>query len=722
MVKKYNKKRDPYYEREKKKYSDPLPSREFIIEFLEELNTPCSPKKMLSGLGLKKSQFEALSRRLAAMERDGQLRCNRKGCYGLLNKLELVTGKIDAHRDGFGFLMPEDGSRDIFIPIRQMRGLFAGDRVVVRVMKTNTRGRREGAVVEVLSHDIHQVVGKLCCEGGIWFVSPDSKSIPHDIMIAPDDIGDAKSGQFVGVELQHELHPHQPVRGKVVEVLGDHLTIGMEIELALRSHQIPHNWSGAVLNEVNQIDESISDDLVANRRDLRDLPLVTIDGEDAKDFDDAVYCNLNDEGNWRVIVAIADVAHYVLPNSAIDQEAVDRGNSVYFPARVIPMLPEALSNGVCSLNPHVDRLALAAEITLSAGGKILHAEFYNAVIHSHARLTYEQVNAFLKKQQELPSEVSDNVSACYQVFQLLLKQRQMRGAIDFDTIETRIVFDDAGKIDKIIPVVRNEAHRLIEELMLLANKAAAEYLLTVEMPVLYRNHDTPDDSKLQALRDFIKLFGLKLGGGEEPVTLDFAKLLSAIHQRKDSHLLQTVLLRSLKQAKFEPDCRGHFGLAYDAYCQFTSPIRRYPDLIIHRAIKASIVKSKADYPYKGDDMPTLGDHFSVTERRADKAVRDSVDWLKCFYMQDKVGQTFDGIISDVTSFGLFVQLDNIYVEGLVHISTLQNDYYHYDETHHVLRGKNGGQSYRLGDRIRVLVAQVNIDTRRIDFDCLTSEK
>ena len=637
-----------------------------------------------------------------------------------MNKLELITGRVDAHRDGFGFLMPEDGSKDIFLPTRQMRGLFARDLIVVRVMRTNARGRREGAVVEVLSHDINQTVGKLCCEGGVWFVSPDSKSIAQDIMVAHTDIGKAKEGQFVTIELLHQPHPHQPVRGRVTEVLGDHMTMGMEVELALRSHQIPFEWTKPAIKQAKSYKDKIPKAELKKRRDLRNFPFVTIDGEDAKDFDDAVYSCQNEDKSWHVMVAIADVAHYVTPGSAIDVAAVDRGNSVYFPARVIPMLPEELSNGLCSLMPKVDRLALVADLTLDQSGKLLTSQFYDAVIHSHARLTYTQVSDFLDNKHELAKDVQANVKACHQVFELLLSQRKLRGAIDFDTVETQILFGDDGKIDKIVPVVRNNAHRLIEELMLLANKATAEYLLSEKSCVLFRNHDVPDESKLQSLRDFIKMFGLQLGGGEEPVTLDFARLLERIHQRQDSHLLQTVLLRSLKQARFETQCKGHFGLAYDAYCQFTSPIRRYPDLIIHRAIKyLNSTDSGKVYPYKTEEMSALGEHFSTTERRADKAVRDSMDWLKCYYMQDKVGQEFDGIISDVTSFGIFVQLKDIYVEGLVHISTLQNDYYHYDETHRLLRGKASGKSYRLADSIRVLVAQVNTDNRRIDFDCIS---
>ncbi len=719
MVKKF-KKYDPHYQREKKKYADPLPSREFIIEHLEDVNTPCSPEKIAAGLGLKKPQLVGLNRRLRAMERDGQLRCNRKGCYGLLNKLELVRGRVQAHRDGFGFLIPdEDVGGDIFLPTRQMNGVFNGDSVVVRVMKTNSRGRREGSVVEILEHNTPELVGRLCNENGIWFVSPDSRHIPQDVLVSPDDLNGAKSGEFVVVTVVHEPQAHTRVRGVVKQILGDHMTIGMEVELALRSHQIPFEWPKAAEKEASKYKDKISKSELGRRCDLRELPFVTIDGEDAKDYDDAVYCEPLESEGWRVYVAIADVAHYVLPDSAIDKQAKERGNSVYFPARVIPMLPEVLSNKLCSLMPKVDRLSLVCEMLLDKKGKVQSSQFYNAVIHSHARLTYTQVNDFLHHDGEMQNNVQPNVGHCYEVFKLLIKQRKLRGAIDFDTIETRIEFGDHGKIKQIVPVQRNEAHRLIEELMLLANKTTAAYLLNNNAVVLYRNHEVPDGDRLEGLRDFLKVFSLRLSGGEDVTAMDYAKLLARIEERKDAHLLQTVLLRSLKQAKFEPENKGHFGLSYDAYCQFTSPIRRYPDLIIHRAIKHLIsVDSKKDYPYTAEMIGSLGEHFSTTERRADKATRDSVDWLKCYYMKDKVGETYKGIISDVTSFGLFLQLENIYVEGLVHIASLKNDYYHYDDTHHLLRAKKSGKVYQLGDEMTVLIAKVDVDGRRIDFDCV----
>ncbi|MDF1759687.1 MAG: ribonuclease R [Coxiellaceae bacterium] len=720
MVKKF-KKKDPHYQREKKKYADPLPSREFIIDHLEEINTPCSPKQLAASFGLKNAQLVGLNRRLRAMERDGQLRCNRKGCYGLLNKLELVHGTVQAHRDGFGFLLPDDDGQDIFLPTRQMNGVFNGDSVVVRVVRTNARGRREGAVVEVLEHNTKQLVGKLCNEGGIWFVSPDSRHMPQDVLVSAEDLKGAEAGQFVVIDVIHQpqAQGQARVRGEVCQILGDHLTIGMEVELALRSHQIPHEWPKAVEKEAKKFKDKISKAELARRCDLRDLPFVTIDGEDARDFDDAVLCQPLEKGGWRVYVAIADVAHYVQHDSAIDQQASERGNSVYFPARVIPMLPEVLSNQLCSLMPKVDRLAMVCEMTLDKQCRVQSSQFYNGVIHSHARLTYNQVNEFLHNDGEMAQDVQQTVKDCYAVFQSLLKQRKLRGAIDFETIETQIQFGKDGKIDQIVPVQRNDAHRLIEELMLLANKTTAEYLLKHNAVVLYRNHERPEGDKLEGLRDFLKVFGLRLSGGGETTAMDYSKLLSRIHGRKDSHLLQTVLLRSLKQAKFETENKGHFGLSYDAYCQFTSPIRRYPDLIIHRAIKyITSVDAKKSYPYTVEAMAGLGEHYSNTERRADKATRDSVDWLKCYYMKDKVGETYKGIISDVTSFGLFVQLENIYVEGLVHIATLKNDYYHHDSTHHLLRAKKSGKTYQLGDEMTVLVAKVSVDDRRIDFDCV----
>lgn len=718
-VAKRSKDKDPFLGREAASYTHPVPSREFIIEYLEEYAKPATLKHLVSAFDLKtKEENEGIRRRLKAMERDGQLIANRRGSYALVTQMELVKGRVSGHREGFGFLIPEDGSRDIFLSARQMRAVFNDDKVLLRVTGTDARQRREGVIVEVLEHNTQKTVGRYFKESSVAFVSPDNKAITQDIIIENADDFSLKKGQFVEVEITEQPSLRRQPMGKIVKILGDQLTPGVEVELAVRAYNLPFEWPEALIKEAAAIKNVLSEEDYHNRKDLRSLAFVTIDGEDAKDFDDAVYCEVLKDG-WRLYVAIADVAHYVKPESAIDEEAVQRGNSVYFPNRVIPMLPEILSNELCSLKPKVDRLAMVCEIEMGADGKLLDHHFFNAVIHSQARLTYTQVATWLNENKAPAdfSEIFPRLKELNHLYKKLLQQRELRGAIDFDTVETRIIFDEKGKIDRIVPTVRNEAHRLIEEMMLLANVCASKFVQKAKIEALYRNHELPDEQKLSSLRDFMHAFGLRLGGGDEPTAMDYANLLERIQKRPDAHLLQTVLLRSLRQAHYSPTNAGHFGLAFDGYCHFTSPIRRYPDLLLHRAIKH--VLSKADpkkFPVTNMRMQQLGDHFSLTERRADRATRDALDWLKCDYMKDKVGRTFDGVISDVTGFGVFVQLKDIYIEGLLHITALKNDYYHHDAIHHSLVGKQSGQVYRLGDAIKVEVVRVDLDDRQIEFD------
>lgn len=711
---KYTKK-DPYLERELKNYEYPVPSRELISDYLKSESAPRTYAQMFNDFGLEEHQSVGLKRRLRAMERDGQLIKGRRGSYALMEETEVVRGSVLVHRDGFGFLVPDDGGSDIFLAARQVRGLFTDDVVLVRVVRESRRGRREGVVVEVVEQNTQHIVGRLYVDGSIGFVTPDSNNVNQDIVVAADDFHGAKHKQFVVIEMIPSDRKSQ-LKGRVVEILGDQLTAGMEVELAIRAHEIPHEWPKAVDTAVSKMPDCVAKKDYKKREDLRDLPFVTIDGEDARDYDDAVYAEKTDDG-WRVMVAIADVSHYVKPKDAIDIEAQSRGNSVYFPSRVIPMLPECLSNELCSLKPCVDRLALVCEIELNRFARPIHYRFFQAVIHSHARLTYTQVIEHIQGKGGLDTELHAHVDTLYKVYKKLLQQRMLRGAIDFDTLENKIIFDDRGKIDKVVSLARNEAHRLIEELMLLANNCSADFINQLDIPVLFRNHDVPDSQKLETVRDFLKVFGLRLGGKNEPVALDYSKLIARIQNRPDAHLLQTVLLRSLKQARFETENKGHFGLAYDCYCQFTSPIRRYPDLIVHRAIKKAMKFSgHKKYPYTEESMQQLGDHCSMTERRADRATREASDWLKCDYMKDKLGQTFTGIISDVVGFGLFVTLNDIYVEGLVHINNLDDDYYHFDSTHHYLEGRRRKKKYRLGDEITIVVARVDLDQRKIDFD------
>ena len=707
---------DPFLARELEKYENPVPSREFILDFFKEQKTTFTLAQLIKALGLKKeAEEEGLRRRLRAMERDGQLMANRRGEYALVNEMELIPGRIEAHRDGFGFFIPDDGSDDIFLPARQMSEVFNDDRVLVRTTGTNYRGRPEGVIVQVLERNTHQVVGRFIDAAGIAFVTPDSKVITQDIIIPPECSGAARNGQFVVVEIVNQPTKRRQATGRVIDILGDTITPGLEVELALRSHELPFEWPEEVLAETDELpDEVVKADL-EGRHDLRKLPFVTIDGEDAKDFDDAIFCKKTDTG-WTLYVAIADVSSYVDVGTALDIEALSRGNSVYFPSKVIPMLPEKLSNGLCSLKPHVDRLALVCDMQIDHNGMQQGYEFYSAVIHSHARLTYNSVADMLSNTHST-EPLYPHIREFHELYKKLLACRQARGAIEFDTVETQILFDEQGKISKIVPRKRNDAHRMIEEAMLLANVSTAHYLEKSAIHVLYRNHERPEEGKLLALRDFLKLFGLQLAGGNEPSPRDYSALLSELEHRPDAHLLQTVMLRSMRQANYHPENRGHFGLAFESYTHFTSPIRRYPDLIVHRAIKHLLSGKKVEsFIYDLEMMNDISSHCSLTERRADLATRDATDWLKCEFMQSHVGEQFDGRITDVTGFGVFVELKDIYVQGLVHITSLKNDYYHHDAPQHLLRGKNSGKTYRLGDAIRVLVARVDLDKRRIDFD------
>lgn len=713
-------KKDPYREREKASYENPVASREFIMQFLNDAGKPQHWQALCEALDIRtEEEQEGLHRRLKAMVRDGQLMQNRRGSYALVQQLELVPGRIQAHRDGFGFLIPDDGSPDVFLPPREMDAVFNDDRVLVRVSGFDSKGRREGQIAEIVQHNTHQVVGKYREENGVAFVDPDNKLITQDIIISEKG-QQAKNGQFVMVEIVAQPTKRRQPLGRIIEVLGDQLTPGMEVELAIRSHNLPYQWPETVVAEAQKFSAEVNLDEIDDYQDLRHIPFVTIDGEDAKDFDDAVFCRKNTQRfhkGWKLYVAIADVSYYVKPGSALEIEAQNRGNSVYFPNKVLPMLPETLSNGLCSLKPHVDRLALVCEMDINSDGSLNRYKFYEAIIHSQARLTYNQVSEILDNPPQESNKMYEDLKQFQELFKKLLYQRQLRGAIDFDSVETKILFGEKGKIERIVPLHRKISHRMIEEAMLIANVCAAQYLEKSKLPILYRIHSGPEPQRLLALRDFLKPFNLRLSGGAKPKAKDYAKLLERIDDRPDAHLLETVLLRSLRQALYSPDNVGHFGLAYEAYTHFTSPIRRYPDLLVHRAIKHLVhKKNKKKFIYNESFMNQIGQQCSATERRADLATRDAVDWLKCEYMLNKQGQIFPGIISDVTGFGVFVELNDIYIQGLLHITALKNDYYRYDATNHLLEGRKSGQIYRLGDAIEVLVARVDIDKRTIDFE------
>lgn len=718
--------KDPFYKRESEKYSDPIPSREFIMELLNEYGRPMSRNQLIEKLNLEQeSKQEALGFRLKAMLRDGQIMQDRRNRFCLLQKINLRRGQIQGHPDGFGFFIPDDGGDDMVLSAKEMRSVMHGDIVLAYQAGVDRRGRPEGKIHEVIEHANATVVGRFFSEHGVHFVLPDSKRLTQDISIPDECANGAKNGQIVLVELIAYPNKRAQAIGKVIHILGDHMAPGMEIQVAIHAHSIPYEWPDDVLAEVAKIPQHVTAEQIKGRTDLRGQDFVTIDGDDAKDFDDAVYCYKKPKGGFQLYVAIADVSNYVKKDSALDKEAARRGNSVYFPGKVVPMLPEALSNGLCSLNPQVDRLCMVAEMSITADGKISRSRFYRAVIHSKARLTYNQVGQWLSENQsdEQHQPLWPMLQSLYELYQVLLAGRKLRGAIDFETTETRIEFDEQKKIKCIVPVIRNDAHKLIEECMLAANVATARYLHKAEIPTLYRVHAVPENDKITALRQFLGELGLQLGGGKKPGPKDFQKTMSTIGARPEKHLIETVMLRSLKQAQYVEENEGHFGLAYPAYTHFTSPIRRYPDLLIHRAIGHLIDNQSAhEFDYANDDMNRLGKHSSMTERRADEATREVVSWLKCEYMQDKLGQVFKGRISAVTSFGIFVELDEIYVEGLVHVTSLKNDYYTFDGVKHRLIGTRGGTVYRLGDKMSVLVARVDLDERKIDFELAEEEQ
>jgi ribonuclease R len=704
--------------RRSREQSDPpsLPSRDDILQALAAAGAPVPPEELARTLRVKKVARDAYEGRLAAMERDGQVLTNRKGELCLVAKLDLVVGIVQGHPDGFGFLVAEDGGEDLFLNAREMHKVLHGDRAVARVSGVDRRGRREGEIVEVLARANREVVGRLHEERGVHFIVAENRRINQDFLVPADGIGGAAIGEIVVAEIVEQPTEKNEAVARVTEVLGNATDPGIEIEIALRKHALPFEFGKEAVRQARRLPAEVRPADRRNREDLTALPLVTIDGETAKDFDDAVYCEAKGR-SFRLVVAIADVAHYVREGDAIDKEARERGTSVYFPRRVIPMLPEELSNELCSLKPKVDRLCMVCDMDITPHGTIKAYRFYPAVMHSRARLTYTEVWSWLSdpasaKSREAKS-LLPHLQGLYGLYKALAAAREKRGAIDFDTAELAIQFDEQGKITAIVPAPRNDANKLIEECMLAANVCAADFLGKRKQMTLFRVHEPPPPDKLAALREFLATSALHLSGGEKPTAADYAKLLDTARERADFDLLQTVLLRSLSQAQYRPDNEGHFGLAYEAYAHFTSPIRRYPDLLVHRAIKAAL--GGTVYAPVGMTWQQLGIHTSMTERRADDASRDVVNWLKAHYMQDRVGDEFDGTISGVANFGLFVTLDGLAIDGLVHITELGRDYFHFDAGRHALVGERSGAVYQLAGRIRVKVARVDLEQAKIDF-------
>ncbi|MDO4637536.1 MAG: ribonuclease R [Lautropia sp.] len=778
------------------------PSRQAILDTLAEAGAPLGIEQLIARMQVSPEALVGMRRRVAAMQRDGQILAGRKGDLMLVSRIDLIAGRVSGHRDGFGFLLPDGEGEDLFLPPREMQKVMHGDRVLVRRVGTDHRGRPEGKVVEVIARNPRPVVGRLVQERGVLMLAPEDPRIKHDILVEPEGTLGAQPGQVVSAEVSWPPGWGSPPIARITEVLGSIDDAGMEIEIAVRKFDVPHRFSEAVLAEAAALPDALRPTDYRHRVDLRDVPLLTIDGEDARDFDDAVYCEPmqgmdgRKAKGWRLLVAIADVSHYVRPGTPLDAEAQNRTTSVYFPRRVIPMLPEKLSNGLCSINPEVDRLVLVADMVVDGGGEIIAYQFYPAVMHSAARLTYNEVWAILAgsdaealaRRRPLLGQLRD----LHALYEALQNARADRGAIEFETPETKMLCDATGRITEIVAQQRNDAHRLIEECMLAANTCAADFLARNHHPGLYRVHEGPSADRLAKLREFLAGTGLVLGNAAAevrekrgPRPQDYQVLSQQIAGRPDAALLQTMMLRSMQQAVYTPENQGHFGLAYDAYAHFTSPIRRYPDLLNHRAIKAllenrryaPVIEAQENQPAEDADIDeragrskgigrtgslaagaavadvrqgdtpadavpgkgrgrrrrqpatvesmavweSLGTLCSANERRADEASRDVQSWLKCVYMRDRVGERYRGHITGVAPFGIFVTLDDLYVEGLVHVSELGNEYFRFDEGSHMMQGERTGRRYALTDAVMVEVSAVNLEGRRIDFRLLESD-
>ena len=697
------------------------PERNEIIEMLEKHGRPLQRRDIVDALKVKSDDSrEILRRRLRAMVRDGQLIQNRRNAFGLPARMDLIKGRVSAHRDGFGFVIPDDGGTDLYISSREMRKVLHGDRVLAGVTGTDRQGRREGMIADVLERANDSVVGRYVEENGIALVVPDDPRINQDVMIPLKDTAGACPGQVVVAAIITEPSERQSPIGKITEILGESGAPGMATEIAIRSHGLPYEWPDGVEDAAKAFGDSVPEEMKTGRKDLRDLPLVTIDGADARDFDDAVFAKKQGKG-WRLIVAIAEVSSYVQPGSPLDDEATHRSTSVYFPSRVIPMLPEALSNGLCSLKPAVDRLCLACEMTVSDKGTVQRSRFVASVMNSSARLTYQQVADYYKngvlKHHDDDADVKQNLDDLHALYKALRSARLKRGAIDFESTEYGFQFDQRGAVAGLIPQERNDAHKLIEECMILANVEAASFLLGNKLPAPYRVHASPPEGKLEALAQFLRGQGISVPWRDNPEPKDFEAVVKQAKGRPDEHLIMAVLLRSQSLAAYQPGNEGHFGLALKAYAHFTSPIRRYPDLLVHRAIHHLLLRGKKPaYPYTAEAMSELCARCSHNSRRAEEAERDVIDRLKCAYLETRIGEEFEGMVSGVTSFGLFVELDYGRISGLVHVTGLPNDYYHFDPVAHRMKGERRGQVFQLSDRVKVRVVAVNLDERKIDFE------
>jgi ribonuclease R len=700
------------------------PERREILALLDDQGKPLQRKEIVARLGVDSDAGrEILRRRLKAMVRDGQLVRNRRNAYGLPSRMDLIAGRISAHKDGFGFVIPDDGGADLYISPRHMRSVLHGDRVLASVTGVDNRGRKEGAVREILERAHERIVGRFVEESGVALVVPDDPRVNQDVLVPLKNTGGARPGQIVVAEILQQPGPRQPPVGRIVEILGKAGAPGMATEIAIRNFDLPHEWPKGVEAEATSFGNVVTDEMAAGRRDLRDLPLVTIDGADARDFDDAVYAQRRKNG-WRLVVAIADVSSYVTPGTPLDREAERRATSVYFPGRVIPMLPEALSNGLCSLKPDQDRLCMICDMSVSDEGKVTRSRFDLAVMRSQARLTYQQVWQWLVdgKGDIRPGAgaVSDSLRDLYSLYRALRRARTRRGAIDFESSDVQFLFDERGAVSDIRPYEITDAHKLIEECMIAANVEAANFLLRNRVPAPFRTHEPPPPDKLSMLEDFLRGIGFRITWKGKPKPLDFEQIVQKLKGRDDQHLIMAVLLRAQSLAVYQAQNTGHFGLALSAYTHFTSPIRRYPDLMVHRAIRYVLEHRDArGYPVEREQVQKLSEQCSHRSRRAEEAERDVNDRLKAYFMERHIGDEFKGQVTGVTSFGLFVELSHNQVSGLVHITSLPNDYYHFDPVVHRLTGDRNGKVFQLAQKVTVRVVAVNVDERKIDFELVT---
>ncbi|MBS3745568.1 MAG: ribonuclease R, partial [Wenzhouxiangellaceae bacterium] len=696
------------------------PTLETILARLEEAGHPITRRQLSDDFGLDHAESDRLIKPLLQeLIRQGKVVRNRRAAYGLARNMDLIKGRISAHADGFGFVIPDEDGDDLFLAPRQMRQVFHGDRVLAAVSGVDRRGRKEGQIVEVIERAHQQIVGRFVAEGGVAQVVPDDPKLTHDVLIPDASKSDAKPGRIVVARVTSPPAMSRGPVGEIIAVLGHADEPGMATQIAIFNHQLPAEFPAAVEQQAEDCGAEIDPAIAARRTDLRDMPLITIDGADARDFDDAVHAEADGEG-FRLIVAIADVGEYVEPGTPLDDEAQSRGTSTYFPDRVVPMLPEALSNGLCSLNPEVDRLVLACEMQVAADGKVTGSRFFEAVMRSAARMTYDQVRNMIERGDEQLNEryghVRANLDCLFEVYRLLARRRAKRGAIDFDSSEVVFVFDAEGRVEQLQRRTRHDAHRLIEECMIAANVEAARTAEKNGLPTLFRVHDVPPPDKLAELEAFLSAHGIGVNWKDEPEPADLTRIQKKARETPLAPLVDAVLLRSLALAVYQPENNGHFGLALDAYAHFTSPIRRYPDLLLHRALKHHLRKKpKGEYPYSAKRMTEFGRECSWLERRAEDASREVDERLKCQYMQRHIGDELEGVITGVTGFGVFVEIIEMGVSGLVHVTSLPNDYYHFDPVGRVLTGERRGLRYRLADPVRVEVMSVSVDERKIDF-------